>query len=215
MTSLLPYGDRAVLLEADDTAHALGLYRAVVEVAERGLPGLVEAVPAARTVLVRFDSAASCAAARESLRRLDDLVGMPEVGGLAAPPAARAVTIPVIYDGADLAEVAAMTGLSAGEVVARHTGRELEVAFIGFAPGFAYLTGLDPALQVPRRDSPRTAVPAGSVAIAAEFAAVYPSESPGGWRLLGRTETVTFDVHRDPPALLRPGMRVRFEAVRA
>lgn len=120
------------------------------------------------------------------------------------------VRIGVHYDGPDLDAVAALTGLTRAEVVARHAGRECVVAFGGFMPGFAYLTGLDPALHVPRRPSPRERVPAGSVAVAGEFTAVYPAATPGGWQVLGRTDVVLFDPSRREPALLTPGARVRF-----
>ncbi|WP_162794848.1 5-oxoprolinase subunit B family protein, partial [Nonomuraea lactucae] len=120
------------------------------------------------------------------------------------------VEIPVVYDGADLADVAALSGLSEREVVAAHTGTPWTVAFCGFAPGFGYLVGGDPRLVVPRRAESRVRVPAGSVALAAEFSAVYPRESPGGWQLIGRTRVAVWDLAADPPALLRPGIRVRF-----
>jgi KipI family sensor histidine kinase inhibitor len=116
----------------------------------------------------------------------------------------------VHYDGADLAEVAKETGLSEREVVRLHANARYAVAFCGFAPGYGYLTGLDPRLHLPRRNTPRTKVPAGSVAIAGEYSAVYPRESPGGWHLIGRTDLVVWDVDRDPPQLLVPGTRVRF-----
>lgn len=120
------------------------------------------------------------------------------------------VELPVVYDGADLAEVAALTGLTVDAVVERHAGATYTVAFGGFMPGFAYLVGLDPTLRVPRRATPRERVPAGAVAIADEFTAVYPAATPGGWRLLGRCDVPLFDVTRTPPALLTPGSRVRF-----
>jgi KipI family sensor histidine kinase inhibitor len=120
------------------------------------------------------------------------------------------VLLPVRYDGPDLDEVAALTGLSPQEVAARHLAGRYTVAFGGFMPGFAYLTGLDPALRVPRRDSPRPRVPAGAVAVAGDLAAVYPAATPGGWRLLGTCDTPLFDVDRTPPALLTPGTPVRF-----
>ncbi|MGY4645412.1 5-oxoprolinase subunit B family protein [Cellulomonas sp. URHB0016] len=126
----------------------------------------------------------------------------------AQPP--RLVTLEVVYDGVDLAEVADLVGRSVGEVVALHSAPTYTVAFGGFMPGFAYLVGLDPALRVPRRDSPRPRVPAGSVAIADEYSAVYPADTPGGWRLLGRCDATLFDVRRTPPALLPPGTAVRF-----
>jgi KipI family sensor histidine kinase inhibitor len=122
--------------------------------------------------------------------------------------------IPVVYDGADLDEVASRTGLTPDEVIDAHTSTPWRVGFGGFAPGFAYLIGGDERLKVPRRSEPRTKVPTGSVGLAGEFSAVYPRESAGGWQLIGRTDTVMWDLDRDPPALLRPGMWVRFRAVR-
>ena len=127
-----------------------------------------------------------------------------------APPGGRAVELPVVYDGEDLPEVAARTGLDVAEVVARHTAPEYTVACLGFTAGFAYLEGLDPALHLPRRDSPRARVPAGAVAVAGDQAGVYPRPAPGGWHLLGRTAASVFDEAADPPALLAPGDRVRF-----
>ena len=114
------------------------------------------------------------------------------------------------YDGPDLAEVARLTGLDESEVVAAHTGTPWRIAFGGFAPGFAYLTGGDERLRVPRRDEPRTTVPAGAVGLAGEFSGVYPRPSPGGWQLIGSTEARLWDPDRDPPALLEPGGWVRF-----
>ena len=121
--------------------------------------------------------------------------------------------VPVVYDGEDLEDVARLTGLSREEVVAAHTGQLWRVAFGGFAPGFGYLVGEDDRLHVPRRAEARTRVPAGAVGLAGEYTGVYPRESPGGWQLIGRTELRLFDLDRDPPALLRPGARVRFVEV--
>jgi KipI family sensor histidine kinase inhibitor len=118
----------------------------------------------------------------------------------------------VLYDGPDLAAVAALAGLSVEGAVSAHSAALYTVAFIGFSPGFAYLTGGDARLHVPRRDDPRTQVPAGSVAVAGPYSGVYPREGPGGWQLLGRTSTVLFDVERTSPAVLAPGDRVRFVA---
>ena len=118
--------------------------------------------------------------------------------------------MPVRYDGPDLADVAELTGLDEAEVVARHTAGSYRSGFCGFAPGFAYLTGLDESLHVPRRDDPRTKVPAGSVGLADEFTAIYPRDSPGGWQLIGSTDITVWDLDRDPPALLVPGTPVRF-----
>jgi KipI family sensor histidine kinase inhibitor len=197
---LLPCGERAVLAEVEDLAAVLGLHAALEAAA---LDGVVELVPAARTVLVAFDPARTDAAAvGAEVRALDWRPGARENGPL--------VEVPVVYDGEDLDDVASLAGISREEVVRRHLGGEYVAAFCGFAPGFAYLDGLDPALRVPRRDSPRTRVPAGSVAIADRFAAVYPRESPGGWQLLGRTSLSLWDVAEDPPARLVPGTHVRF-----
>ncbi len=121
--------------------------------------------------------------------------------------------IDVVYDGADLADVAELTGLDVPGVIEAHTGRPWRCGFGGFAPGFAYLVGGDPRLAVPRRSEPRTRVPAGSVGLAGEFSGVYPRQSPGGWQLIGHTDAVLWDVDRPQPALLMPGMRVQFRAV--
>jgi KipI family sensor histidine kinase inhibitor len=123
---------------------------------------------------------------------------------------AGTVEIPVCYDGEDLAEVGELTGLGADGVVEAHTGQTWTVAFAGFAPGFGYLVGEDDRLHVPRRTTPRTKVPAGAVGLAGEFSGVYPRESPGGWQLIGSTRLPMWDLDRDPPALLQPGLRVRF-----
>ncbi|NUR83923.1 MAG: 5-oxoprolinase subunit PxpB [Nonomuraea sp.] len=174
---------------------------------ERRPDGVVEIVPGPETVLVVAPGA-------DQGRLRDGLESLlaESARGAAAQRQGEVVTVPVVYDGADLAEVAEAAGLTVERVVALHTGRELVVGWLGFAPGFAYLTGLDPALHLPRLDTPRTSVPAGSVAIAGPYSAVYPSASPGGWRLLGRTGVRVWDVAQDPPSLFRPGTRVRFEA---
>lgn len=192
-------GDRAFLVEdvgVDPAAWSLGV-RALRH------PGVVEVVPAASTVLVACVDADAAVAVQ---RRLGQVVPIaPEQAG--AP-----VEVAVRYDGVDLDDVARATGLTADEVIAAHHGAAYEVAFCGFAPGFAYLRGLDLRLHLPRRATPRTSVPAGSVAIAAEYSAVYPRSSPGGWHLLGTTDATLFDPGRTPPALLTPGARVRFVA---
>lgn len=196
---LLPYGERAVLLEVDDLETARGLHTALIELA---LPGVVDLVPAARTVLVVCDELTPVAGLLAQLQAV-----RPRPVSTKSGPV---LEIPVTYDGEDLDEVAVLTGLATDEVVQRHAGSECVAAFGGFSPGFAYLTGLDPTLHVPRRDTPRTRVPAGSVALAGEWTAVYPRPSPGGWRLIGRTDLLLFDPQRDPAALLTPGTRVRF-----
>lgn len=170
-----------------------------------GLPGVVDVVPAACTLLVR------CADAQVALALEADLSSRdaPEAGAATAG-SHREIVIEVVYDGADLAVVAAGAGLTPAEVVARHAGATYAAAFAGFAPGFVYLTGLDPVLATPRLAVPRTRVPAGSVALAADMTAVYPRSSPGGWNLLGRTGAVLFDLARPRPALIEPGDTVRF-----
>ncbi len=197
---LLPCGAGAVLIECADAADALRLWQWL---ADEPPPGVEEAVPGARTVLVR---GAIDGALGEALLSADGAPGVAVPGHL--------VVVPVRYDGADLEEVAARCGLTPAEVSERHRAPEYTVAFGGFAPGFAYLTGLDPLLRLPRRPSPRTRVPAGAVAIADEYAGVYPSATPGGWHLLGSTDLTMFDLDRDPAATLRPGLRVRFEEAR-
>jgi KipI family sensor histidine kinase inhibitor len=195
----LPAGRFAVLVELDNLETVISLHAAL----QREPPaGVIDMVPAARTLLLVHDDSTSMSRLADRLRGqvLDP------VGRRPGTP----VTIPVAYDGADLAEVAEQTGLSEDEVARRHTSRHYVVAFIGFAPGFAYLTGGDPALHVPRRQTPRTKVPAGSVALGGEFTGVYPCEAPGGWQLIGSTEAVLWDLTRDPPALLPPGTSVRF-----
>ncbi len=172
------------------------------------LPGVIDIVPGARTVLVSFTDAAHQASVRAQLARLAVSSGHTE-----ASTGTPDVVIDVVYDGADLLAVADRLEMDPSEVVAAHTGTSWRVGFAGFAPGFAYLVGGDPRLQVPRRPEPRTRVPAGSVGLAGEFSGVYPRESPGGWQLIGRTEAVLWDLDRPEPALLTPGMWVRFRAV--
>jgi KipI family sensor histidine kinase inhibitor len=209
---LLPYGDRGLLVELADTAAVVAvadLVRAHPQAAEL----VADVVPGARTVLV---------VARPGVPsgRLVDVAPDEWAVAEAVLQPVRQVrrddptTIPVVYDGPDLAEVAALTGMSEREVVAAHTGMPWRVAFGGFAPGFAYLVGGDPRLRVPRRDEPRTSVPAGSVGLAGEFSGVYPRASPGGWQLIGRTDLPLWDLDSDPPALLTAGATVVFEEVR-
>lgn len=195
---ILTASDSALLVEADDLEQAMRL-----NLAWDGVPGVVERIPGARTVLVRFDPHRTSAAA------LAEALAATEVD-VAALPDAGEVTIPVRYDGEDLDEAAALLDVSAEELVARHLAADWRVAFSGFAPGFGYAVSGDPLFDVPRRSSPRTRVPAGSVALAGAFSGVYPRESPGGWQLIGRTVLEMWDIDRDPPALLAPGRRVRF-----
>lgn len=206
-------GDAALLLDVapagdhDPGGNAAARLAAVVRAA--ALPGLVDVVPAAATVLVTVQSGADLAALAARLRELAATPPPP-----LPPPSMAELVFDTAYDGPDLADVAALTGLGTAEVIARHSAASYRVGWLGFSPGFGYLTGLDPALAaVPRLGTPRVAVPAGSVAIAGGFAAVYPGASPGGWRLLGRSARVIWDPGRDPPAALSPGQRVRFRPV--
>jgi KipI family sensor histidine kinase inhibitor len=205
-------GDAAVLADAGTGAPVPA--RLAAALAAERIRGVTDIIPGAQTVLVVTEPG-SCDLGSLA-RRIRELAGagLGAAGGTdPTGPEGDLAEIPVLYDGPDLAEVATLTGLSQDEVVARHSAAEYLVGWLGFSPGFAYLTGLDPALHVPRMASPRTAVPAGAVAIAGPLAAVYPSSSPGGWRLLGRTSARMWDPARAEPATLRPGMRVRFRPV--
>jgi KipI family sensor histidine kinase inhibitor len=197
---VLPSGSTALLVELEDLDAVLALYAAL---ADEPPDGVVDVIPAARTVLLVTDPArtslsAVADAVRRTTPRTDDRTG------------GEVVELPVHYDGEDLEELARLLDLTPEELVQRHSGTEWTVAFGGFAPGFAYLTQPGGQWDVPRRSTPRTKVPPGSVALAGEFSGVYPRESPGGWQLIGRTDVAVFDLDRDPPALLRPGVRVRF-----
>lgn len=196
------YGDRALLVECGSGDEVLALAAAL---RQQDFAGVVDIVPGARTVLITVSGTDRQAALRT---RLSATVLESPVE-LSVPDRAD-VVIDVVYDGADLSEVARLTGMSAGEVISAHTATPWRVGFGGFAPGFAYLVGGDPRLRVPRRSEPRTRVPAGSVALADEYSGVYPRESPGGWQLIGRTDAVLWDTRRPQPALLTPGMWVRF-----
>jgi KipI family sensor histidine kinase inhibitor len=204
------YGDQALLLEFDSTAEVLAWAEAL---REAELLGVLDIVPASRTVLLKLAGPRYQAPTRQRLGKL-----RVAAEALSEPTAASAdIEIDVVYDGADLEDVARLTGMTPQQVVAAHTGSLWRVGFGGFAPGFAYLIGGDERLQVPRQAEPRSRVPAGSVALAGEFSAVYPRESPGGWQLIGRITDDTaalWDIDRKPPALLQPGMWVRFRAVR-
>jgi len=208
---MLPCGDAAVLVEVDDLETVLRLVAAVeAERESGGFEGVVDVVPAARTLLLRCRPGGR--ALGRSVARLRELE-LPD-----EPPApGEEVTIPVVYDGEDLDDVAELTGLSPKEVVEHHQQTQWRVAFTGFAPGFGYLVGGPSSawgsLVVPRREEPRTKVPTGSVGLAGEFTGVYPRSSPGGWQLIGRTDAKIWDPRRKSPAMLAPGNLVRFEQV--
>jgi KipI family sensor histidine kinase inhibitor len=197
---VLPIGSSAVLVEdppADPARWSLAFR-------DLHLPGVIDVVPAARTVLIRCASSSTLAAAKSQIGEITPTE-------IEHGPDRPTVVIPVRYCGPDLETVAEQVGRTVEEVISLHCSASYEVAFCGFAPGFGYLRGLVGELHLRRRSTPRTRVPAGSVAIASEFSAVYPSESPGGWHLLGTTTLTMFDARRRPPALLAPGTAVRFE----
>lgn len=195
---LLPYGPRAVLAEFSSIDEVIA---AAAAVRDAELPGVVDVVPAARTVMVTHRGV-----------DIERLAAVLRARAVAEPAGSERVRIPVRYDGVDLVEVARSTGLTPDRVVELHSGATYRVAFCGFRPGFAYLVGLPAPLRLARRATPRPRVPAGSVAIADEFSAVYPSASPGGWHLLGSTDVVLWEPSRQQPALLVPGTEVVFEA---
>lgn len=194
---LLPYGPTGWLVELD------GLDVLGFAAAARGGRDVEEVVPAATTALVRLRPGADRLVVAEWLGSITPAEAVPSGAG-------NEVELTVDYDGDDLRDVVAATGLTNDEVVELHVAGRYTCAFCGFAPGFGYLTGLDERLHLPRRATPRTAVPAGAVAIAAGYSAVYPSRSPGGWHLLGRTDARLWDPCRAHPALVRPGTTVRF-----
>ena len=207
--NLLPVGDAAILVDLGDgtrmdldAAPAMQLARALDAAAHEGV---TDVVPAESTVLVRFDRRITDAQA------VGSVVRSVTVHGCTAPDGGE-VGIDVRYDGEDLAEAASLAGLTADELVRAHQAADWTVLFCGFAPGFGYLRCADRRLDLPRRDSSRTRVPAGSVALAAGYCGIYPRSSPGGWQLIGRTDAELWNAGADPPALLRPGVRVRFRA---
>ncbi|MFJ7068942.1 allophanate hydrolase subunit 1 [Streptomyces sp. NPDC101115] len=196
-------GERGLLVELVSGEATEAFHAELLRRREAGaLPAVREIVPAARTVLLEGVAVPDRLAAE--LRSWD-------VPALHARVTA-AVELPVRYDGPDLAEVAALWDVSVEAAVRIHSATEFRVAFCGFAPGFGYLTGLGPRYEVPRRATPRTSVPAGSVALAGPYTGVYPRSSPGGWQLIGTTDAVLWDTAREPAALLSPGTRVRFTA---
>ncbi|HWG10594.1 MAG TPA: 5-oxoprolinase subunit PxpB [Rhodanobacteraceae bacterium] len=205
---LLRLGDR---IDAEPNAR---IHAIAARLRDMTLPGIHDIAPAYASLLVRFDPFATDGAdvLRDSLRKLAS------EPGVHADTSPRLVEIPVCYGGehgVDLQDVARHAGLDTQQLAARHASMEYRVAMLGFAPGFPYLLGMDPSLHVPRRATPRTRVPAGSVAIGGTQTGFYPRELPGGWQLIGRTPLTLFDAQRDPPCLLAPGDRVRFRAIDA
>jgi len=211
-----PLGDAAILVRLGsdiDEATNRRVRAACARLERRRLAAVSDVVAAFTTVAVHYDPARGTfdQVARELSTALDQLDQEPL-------PATRTLTIPVHYGGGfgpDLEWVAAHARLTPEEVVRRHVAGEYLVHMIGFAPGFPYLGGLDASLVCPRRETPRTHVPTGSVGIGGSQTGIYPIESPGGWQLIGRTDVVLFDPAREPPSLLAPGDRVRFVEVQA
>jgi KipI family sensor histidine kinase inhibitor len=209
-----PLGDRAAILtlagDRERCNRRIARLAAAL-LAQRGTetPGaILDVVPAMESLAVFFDPRhASLEAVERRLLALADRV--PDDDDEAT--VRRLHVIRVSYDGPDLHQVADHAGLEPDEVIRRHANREYRVRFLGFAPGFAYLGPLDPSLVLARRADPRPRVPAGSVAVAGDQTAIYPLDTPGGWHLIGRTDVLVFDPARDPPSLLAPGDRVRFQ----
>jgi KipI family sensor histidine kinase inhibitor len=196
-----PAGPGALLVEVDSLAQVRALHARIERERARGwTTGLVDVVPAARTVLL--DGVTDHAALADEIRSWS-VPPHPEESG-------QVVEIACRYDGPDLGEVARQWGVRPEQVAAIHSALEHEVAFCGFIPGFPYVAGLGGGREVTRRDRPRAAVPAGSVALGDEYTGIYPRNSPGGWQIIGHTDAVIWDSGRDPAALLRPGDRVRF-----
>ncbi|WP_431953712.1 5-oxoprolinase subunit B family protein [Nocardia lijiangensis] len=212
-------GDRALLVAPSDT----GLAATLADALRGSAPvGIQDVLPAAETVLVTLVSAADAESVRREIcalledAQLEDAqrtADSPDVSRETVPhnDSPEPIVIPVHYDGADLADVADLLGMTEDEVIAAHTGTVWRCAFVGFAPGFGYLESPDGRLTVPRRDAARTSIPEGAVALAGGYSAVYPRSTPGGWQLIGRTDLPMWDVDRDPPALIRAGGTVRFE----
>ena len=200
----LPVNPTTLLVELADLEATLALFDSL---ARKPVEGIEEVIPAARTLMLRFDPETSPSDIAAELASRD----------LSARDSGRTrtVEIPVVYDGADLAESAELLGITTEEVIRRHTEADYTVAFTGFAPGFAYLSAPEAGLTVPRRQTPRTRIPAGAVGLAGAFSGVYPRESPGGWQIIGTTPLVMFDPDRDPAALLSPGDGVRFRRIDA
>ncbi|HVV12732.1 allophanate hydrolase subunit 1 [Amycolatopsis sp.] len=196
---LLRCADSGLLVELDELNEVLTLHAALTAELPKGV---TELVPASRSLLLRLDPE------HADIEQIEGLIrGLPG----RVPAEQELVSVPVVYDGEDLHDVARLTGLTEFEIVDAHTSTEWTVSYAGFAPGFGYLSGGSPLLNVPRRHVARTRVPAGSVGLSGTFSGIYPRDTPGGWQLIGHTELDIWRTDRNPPALLRPGVRVRFQ----
>lgn len=204
--SVRPFGDRAFLIELEQRRdpELVARSRAIADAWEAR--GFGTAIPAYASAVVSFDPART--PYLEALRAAEALDREPIA--LPDPASGALVLVPVRYDGPDLAETAARSGLAIDALIALHTAGTYTAWFLGFMPGFAYLGPLDPRIIAPRRSSPRSRVPAGSVAVADGQTAVYPADSPGGWQLIGSTDLRPFDADGDPVSRIRAGDRVRF-----
>lgn len=204
--SVRPFGDRAFLIELEQRRDPalVARSRAIADAWEAR--GLGPAVPAYASAVVRFDPARTSYA---DARRAAETIAAESLT-LPDPAPGALVEVPARYDGPDLAETAARSGLDVAALVALHAAGTYTAWFLGFMPGFAYLGPLDPRIVAPRRASPRSRVPAGAIAIADGQTAIYPADSPGGWQLIGSTDLRLFDPARDPIARIRAGDRVRF-----
>jgi KipI family sensor histidine kinase inhibitor len=208
MSGWQPLGDSGFLFTFAATLDPAANARAralAAAVRAADIPGVADVVPAYASVAVALSPDADPEATRARLAQLP----VPDARARGQHPP-RTVILPCCYDGPDLDEWAAHAGLAVEAAVARHSAATYTVALLGFQPGFPYLLGLDPALAMPRRPAPRPRVPAGSVAVGGAQAGIYPRDSPGGWRLIGRIDVSLFDPRRDPPSLLLPGDQVRF-----
>lgn len=210
---ILPLGDSAILLvlgDGIDLATSARVHAVAAAVGGAALPWVLDVVPAYAAVAVHYEP---LHVGHDEMATVLRAIATGALAHATPGPATREHVIPVRYDGPDLAEVARLTALTEGEVVARHSAPLYTVYMLGFVPGFAYLGELDPALALARLDRPRARVPAGSVAIAGRQTAIYPFATPGGWHILGSTDVRPFDPAASPPAIFRPGDRVRFEPV--
>jgi len=203
---LLPFGEGALFVELEQRiAPEIAARAAAIADSWEGR-GAGTAISAYASVVLRFDPLVLEASEAERMAR----AAMTDADTVTKMPTSREVRIPTRYDGPDLAEVAELSSLGVDEVVAIHAAGRYRAYFLGFMPGWAYLGPLDPRLHAPRRPVPRARVPAGSVAVIGGQTGIYPYDSPGGWRLIGRTDVKLFDAAADRPSLINPGDTVRF-----